>query len=147
MPETTKLASMLRYFRVTSYITGVFLLVISVLFALRLSISSDLWVGGPHGLISLAEFSTDPSTGAKTGLPSQGFSLTSFALIVHGWLYVAYLYGNFQLWINLRWGLTRFFVIPLGGVVPFLSFFTERYFHKFAQTWQVPSVGTKGGSK
>ena len=129
---TPELARALRYFKATSYITGVFLLVISVLYALRLTISSDLWIGGPQGLISLAQFSVDPSTGERVGFPTQGFSFTTISLIVHGWLYVAYLYGNFRLWTLLRWGIGKFLVIALGGVVPFLSFFTERYFAKLA---------------
>ncbi|MFM6963603.1 MAG: DUF3817 domain-containing protein [Micrococcales bacterium] len=134
-PDAAKLAGALRYFKITSYITGVFLLVISVLFGIRLGLSSDLWAGGPNGLLSLAQYSVDASTGAKVGLPSTGISLTTIALIVHGWLYVAYLYGNFQLFTMLRWGIGKFLIIALGGVVPFLSFFTERHFHKVAANW------------
>ena len=76
--NTPELDKALRYFKVTSYITGVFLLVISVLYALRLSISSDLWIGGPQGLISLAQFSVDPSTGERIGL--EAFGPSNFAV-------------------------------------------------------------------
>jgi integral membrane protein len=57
------------------------------------------------------------------------------SLIVHGWLYVVYLYANFRLWILLRWGIGKFLLIAAGGVVPFLSFFTERYYRKVAEGW------------
>ena len=133
--DTQQLNGALRYFKVTSYITGIFLLVISVLFGIRLGLSSDLWVGGPKGILALAQYSIDPATGDKVGLPGQGFSLTMVSLIVHGWLYVAYLYGNFRLFTMLRWGIGKFLIIALGGVIPFLSFFTERYFHKVAASW------------
>jgi hypothetical protein len=139
MSTTPELAKALRYFRITSYITGVFLLVISLLFGIRLGLSSDVWVGGPHGFVALAQYSIDSATGEKVGLPTQGFSFTTISLIVHGWLYVAYLYGNFRLWTMLRWGIGKFLVIALGGVVPFLSFFTERYFAKVAEGWNQKS--------
>jgi integral membrane protein len=55
---------------------------------------------------------------------------------VHGWLYVAYLFGDFRLWTMLRWGIGKFLIIALGGVVPFLSFFTERHFTKLAEGYK-----------
>jgi hypothetical protein len=128
-----ELASALRLYKITSYVTGVFLLVISVLYGIRLGLSSDLWIGGPDGLIGLAQFAVDPTSGERTGFPTQGFSFTTISLIVHGWLYVAYLYADFRLWTLLRWGIGKFLLIALGGVVPFLSFFTERHFAKVAE--------------
>jgi integral membrane protein len=138
MSETQKaqLQGALKYFKTTSYITGVFLLVISVLFGIRLGMSADVWIGGPNGLLGLAQYSVDPGTGQKTGLPTQGVSFTTFALIIHGWLYVAYLFGDFRLWTMLRWGIGKFLIIALGGVVPFLSFFTERHYAKVAEGYK-----------
>lgn len=135
MSTTPELAKSLRIYKVTSYVTGIFLLLISVLYALRLTIASDLWIAGPEGLVALAQFSVDPSTGERVGFPTQGFSFTTISLIVHGWLYVAYLYADFRLWTQLRWGIGKFLIIAAGGVVPFLSFFTERYFAKVAEGW------------
>ena len=71
--------------------------------------------------------------GFRVGLPDTGFNLTSMILIVHGWLYVFYLYTDFRLWSLLRWSLGRFLLIAAGGVVPFLSFFAERHFRKVAE--------------
>lgn len=141
MPTSPQLDKSLKLFKVTSYVTGVFLLLISVLYAMRLSISSDVWIAGPEGALALAQFSVDPTTGERFGFPTQGFSFTNVSLIVHGWLYVVYLYANFRLWTELRWGIGKFLIISLGGVIPFLSFFTERYFTKLAQTWQPKSRG------
>ncbi len=135
MPTPSELKNSLRFFKVTSYVTGVFLLLISVLYAMRLTISADVWIAGPQGLVALAQFYVDPSTGDRYGFPTQGFSFTVVSLIVHGWLYVVYLYANFRLWVQLRWGIGKFLIIAAGGIVPFLSFFTERYYSKVAEGW------------
>jgi cytochrome c oxidase subunit IV len=134
-PQTEQVATIrgvLKYFKATSYITGTFLLVIMILWGIRLSVHADLWLGGPNGLISLAYYSVDEN-GTKVGLPESGLDLTSVSLIVHGWLYVAYLFGDFRLWTLMRWSFARFLLIALGGVVPLLSFFTENHFAKVAE--------------
>jgi Domain of unknown function (DUF3817) len=134
-PQTEQVAAIrgvLKYFKATSYITGIFLLVIMILWGIRLSVHADLWLGGPNGLISLAYYSVDEN-GTKVGLPESGLDLTSVSLIVHGWLYVAYLFGDFRLWTLMRWSFGRFLLIALGGVVPLLSFFTEKHFAKVAE--------------
>jgi integral membrane protein len=53
---------------------------------------------------------------------------------------VVYLYANFRLWIQLRWGIGKFLIIAMGGIVPFLSFFTERYYTKVAETWNTKAT-------
>ena len=120
-------------YRVAANITGVFLLVITALFVIRLSNSADLWLAGPHGFLTFESFSID-AEGFKTGFPTEGIDLTSIVLIVHGWLYVFYLYTDFRLWSLLKWNLGRFLLIAAGGVVPLLSFFAERRFRKIALT-------------
>ncbi len=120
-------------YRVAANITGVFLMVITSLFVIRLTNSTDLWLAGPHGFVTFEHFLID-NDGFKTGFPTSGFDLTSIVLIVHGWLYVFYLYTDFRLWSLLRWSLGRFLLIAAGGVVPLLSFFAERHFRKIALT-------------
>ncbi len=122
----------LKYFKVTSYITGIFLVLIMVLWGIRLSIHADLWLGGPDAFLQLAYYSVD-TDGNKVGLPESGIDLTVISLMVHGWLCVAYIFGDFRLWSLLRWSFLRFVIIALGGIVPFLSFFTEKYFAKVAE--------------
>jgi len=130
MSETQKsqLQGALKYFRVTSYITGVVLLLVMVLWGLRRLGGLELWAFGPNGLVSLESYGVE-----GLGLPTSGVSLTVLILIVHGWLYVAYLFGDFRLWTMLRWGIGKFLIIALGGIVPFLSFFTERHYAKIAE--------------
>lgn len=134
-PEPSKIdtiKSTLKYFRVTSYVTGVFLLLIMALWAFRLADHQELWAFGPNGFLGFVQYTVDADD-FKVGLPTEGFSVTSGALIIHGWLYVAYLFGDFRLWTLLRWSFLRFLIIAAGGVVPFLSFFTERHYTKVAQ--------------
>jgi hypothetical protein len=130
--QEATLRGVLKYFKVTSYITGIFLVVIMILWGIRLSIQADLWLAGPDGFLYLAFYSLD-SAGEKVGLPASGLDLTSVSLIIHGWLYVAYLFGDFRMWTLYRWNFMRFLVIALGGVVPLLSFFTERHYSKVAE--------------
>jgi integral membrane protein len=130
MSETQQkqLTGALKFFKVTSYITGVVLLMVMVLWGLRRLGGLELWAFGPNGLLTLEAYGAE-----GLGLPTTGASLTVLILIVHGWLYVAYLFGDFRLWTMLRWGIGKFLIIALGGIVPFLSFFTERYFAKVAE--------------
>lgn len=45
---------------------------------------------------------------------------------MHGFLYVVYLLGTFDLGRRLRWGLPRMVLVALAGTIPFLSFYAER---------------------
>lgn len=120
--------SALKFYRVTSYITGTFLLLLCVEMVVRYGLGYDLIVGGVNGLLALEVHGVEGS-----GLSGTGLNVSTAILIVHGWLYVAYLYGDYRMWTLYRWSFTRFVIIALGGVVPFLSFFTERHFHKIAE--------------
>jgi integral membrane protein len=131
-PQEITFRGALKFFRVTSYITGIFLVLIMVLWGIRLAIQADVWLAGPDGFLYLAYYSLD-AAGEKIGFPETGLNLTSVSLIIHGWLYVVYLFGDFRMWTLYRWSFLRFLVIALGGVVPLLSFFTERHFTKVAE--------------
>lgn len=120
--------SVIKYFRVTSYITGTALLLVMITWGLRRLGGIEVWAFGPNGAFSLEHSGVDGA-----GLPQQGLNLTITILVVHGWLYVAYLFGDFRLWTLLRWNFRRFLIIAAGGVIPFLSFFTERHFSKVAE--------------
>jgi integral membrane protein len=130
--QVSTIRGVLKYFKVTSYITGIFLILIMILWGIRLSIQADLWLGGPDAFLQLAYYSVD-SSGEKIGFPTSGIAITVISLIVHGWLYVAYLFGDFRLWTLMRWSFFRFLLIALGGIIPLLSFFTERHYTKVAE--------------
>ena len=45
---------------------------------------------------------------------------------LHGFLYVVYLLGTFDLFRRVRWSFARLVLIALAGTIPFLSFYAER---------------------
>jgi integral membrane protein len=116
-----KIRSALRLYRVTSIVTGVFLLLLVLMMVTRYGFLVDIEMNGPEGFLALT--------------PKEmitGVNLSTVILILHGWFYVVYLFSDFRLWSLMRWTFSRFIIIALGGVVPFLSFIVERRVH--AQT-------------
>jgi integral membrane protein len=102
-------------YKVSSVITGTFLLLLCLMMVFRYGFGVDIELGGAYGFLALT--------------PKElitGINLSMFILIVHGWLYVLYLACDFLLWRYLRWSFARFLFIALGGVIPFLSFFLEQ---------------------
>lgn len=123
----TAIISALKNYKVSANITGTLLLLLVVEMVVRYGFGHDLWMAGPQGFFALVEHSDAPGA-----MPSTGVNLSTTLLMVHGWFYVVYLYTDFRLWTLLRWPFTRFLIIAAGGVVPFLSFITERHFAKVA---------------
>lgn len=121
---------LLRYFKISSYVTGTFLMLLMITWGIRRLpfLGFDLWLLGPNGFISFEDYGVEGQ-----GLPDVGFNLTVWILIIHGWLYVVYLIVDFRMWTIMRWSFIRFIWIALGGVVPMLSFFTEAHYQKIAQ--------------
>ena len=127
--QVPQIRRVLKLYKTSSFITGTFLLLLMVTWGIRRLpfLGFDLWLGGPNGFITFEQYGVDGE-----GLPEVGFNLTVIILIVHGWLYVLYLFADFRLWTLMRWSFFRFLVIAAGGVVPLLSFFTEAHFSKIA---------------
>jgi hypothetical protein len=125
--QLPQIRNALKFYKVSSMITGVFLLLVMATWGLRRLIGFELWAAGPNGLLTLEAYGVEGE-----GLPTQGLNLTVAILVIHGWLYVAYLFADFRIWTLLRWSFFRFLLIGAGGVVPFLSFFTEHHYAKVA---------------
>ncbi len=102
-------------YKVSSIITGSFLLLLVLMMVLRYGFGVDIELLGPYGFLALTPKDL-----------IEGINLSSGILIVHGWLYVLYLACDFLLWRYIRFSFARFLFIALGGVVPFLSFYFER---------------------
>ena len=102
-------------FRVAAYITGTMLLLLTGEMILKYLFGLEIEGGGPFGIVALVPVDTVVAA-----------NISTIILIVHGWLYVVYLLACFQLWSAMRWPLTYFPVLAMGGVVPLLSFITER---------------------
>ncbi|MEY4990925.1 MAG: hypothetical protein RIS08_1151 [Actinomycetota bacterium] len=128
--KSEKLRKVIGFYRVSSYVTGIFLLLLMITWGIRRLpfLGYDLWLMGPNGFITFERYGVEGE-----GLPDVGANLTVWILIIHGWLYVVYLLADFRLWTLLRWPFTRFLFIALGGIVPLLSFYTEARYAKVAQ--------------
>lgn len=118
----------LKLYRVTSQITGYFLLLLCLMMVTRYGFGVDIELNGPFGFLALT--------------PKEqitGINISTVILILHGWFYVVYLFSDFHLWTLMRWNFTRFIIVALGGVIPFLSFIVERHYHRLA-TAQIAAV-------
>jgi integral membrane protein len=128
--QVEQVKKVLKLFTASSYITGIFLLLLMITWGIRRLpfLGYDLWLMGPNGFITFEQYGVEGE-----GLPDVGVNLTVAILIVHGWLYVLYLFADFRLWTLMRWSFLRFLIIAAGGIVPLLSFFTESYYAKLAR--------------
>jgi integral membrane protein len=109
-----RIRATLAVYRVLAYATGIMLLVLVAEIVLKYGFGLEADLGGAGGFLALVP--VDAHTGFNASLGAQ---------ITHGYFYLAYLISDFVLVTFLRWPITRFLLIAAGGVVPFLSFFTE----------------------
>lgn len=116
-----RIRATLAVYRVLAYATGVFLLILVVEIVLKYIFQLELQGGGGAFLSFVPAGSIETSGGVNASLIIQ---------ITHGYLYLAYLVSDFVLITFMRWPITRFVLIALGGVIPFLSFFVERRVHR-----------------
>ena len=117
--DAPRIRSALKLYKVTSIVTGSFLLLLCLMMVFRYGFLVDIELGGPEGFLALT--------------PREqitGINLSIIILIVHGWFYVIYLYSDFRLWSLARWPFTRFLLVALGGVIPLTSFFIEHRIHR-----------------
>ena len=112
--DAPKIRRTIAVYKVSSIITGTFLLLLVVMMVTRYGFGVDIELNPVYGLqLTPKELIT-------------GVNLSTAILIAHGWLYVLYLGTDFVLWRLVRWSFGRFLFIALGGVIPLLSFFLER---------------------
>ena len=127
--QVPQIQKVLKFYKVSSYVTGTFLILLMITWGIRRLpfLGFDLWLFGPNGFLTFEQYGVDGE-----GLPDVGINLTVWILIIHGWLYVVYLFADFRVWTLMRWSFIRFLLIALGGVVPLLSFYTEARYAKLA---------------
>jgi integral membrane protein len=122
-----QIRSALTFYKVTSYITGIMLLLLCAEMVLRYGFNLFLFANATNTLtgetFALGLAQAEPSV-------IEGVNLSIAVLVAHGWLYVLYLIADFRLWSLMRWPFTRFVLIALGGVIPFLSIILERKVHR-----------------
>jgi hypothetical protein len=114
--DVPRIRLVLRLFRISAIVTGVFLLLLVVMMVARYGLLVDIEYSDAYG------FGLTP----RDLIEERGsLNVSLVILTTHGWLYVVYLALNFLLWRFTRWSFGRFLFIALGGVIPLLSFFFE----------------------
>jgi integral membrane protein len=103
-------AALTRY-RVLAYVTGVFLLLLTL-----------------HVIIQIVQSNTQdiPYTQAKglgKWIPGGDYWIPAG----HGWLYLAYLVASVDLWMRTRLPFVRMVLVALAGTVPGCSFIAEHW--------------------
>lgn len=100
-PESPLRGELSRY-RIMAYITGSFLLLLTA--------------------VTLIKY-----VGLAFDWKSEGFwSFATTVGIVHGWIFIVYVAACALLWMRMKWPFGRLVTMVLGGVVPGMSFVTER---------------------
>lgn len=125
----------LKIYKVASIVTGTMLLLLLAEMILKYSPTHVELFAGDGGLhfapvvvgegcqwYSLFNPAQEICDLSSTG---TGLNISLLILIVHGWLYVAYLVSCFLVWSPMRWHFGRFVLLALGGVIPLMSFFLE----------------------
>lgn len=120
--DIPKVRTTVKVFKVSSIITGTFLLLLVAMMVFRYGFGVDIELAGPYGLLALTPKDL-----------IAGVNLSTIILIMHGWFYVVYVAADFVLWRYARWSFARFLLIALGGIVPVSSFFFERLVPRWAE--------------
>lgn len=148
--DIPRIPGALKFYKVMSYITGTFLLLLAFEMLLKYAIDARTWspvmpggavnpetgefvfyepgfeieMLGPNGFLALVPSDT-----------VEAINISLLILIVHGWLYVIYLFAGFRIWSMMRWPMTKFLIIALGGIIPGLSFYVEAKYAKVVEAF------------
>jgi integral membrane protein len=117
--DAPRIRSALKLYKVTSVITGTFLLLLCLMMVFRYGFGVDIEFAGPQGLLALTPKDL-----------ISGVNLSTVILIVHGWFYVLYLFSDFRIYTTARLSLLQFLLIALGGIIPLSSFIIEHFVHR-----------------
>jgi integral membrane protein len=96
------IAGALTRYRVMAFVTGSFLLLLTVVTIIKYAGIAAGW--------------EDPTF----------LAVAQWIGIVHGWIYIVYVAACFDLWRRAKWGIGRLATLALGGIVPVMSFVVER---------------------
>jgi integral membrane protein len=146
--DIPRIPGALKFYKVMSYITGTFLLLLAFEMLLKYAIDARTWgFVWPGGAVNPEtgefvfyepgfEIEMLGSNGFLALVPSdtvEAINISLLILIVHGWLYVIYLFAGFRVWSMMRWPMTKFLIIALGGIIPGLSFYVEAKYAKIVE--------------
>ena len=124
--DIPRIPRVLKLYQVMSFVTGSFLLLLVAEVILKWVLGYELEMAGAYGFIAVVPRES-----------VHAINLSTAILIVHGWLYVIYLFSCFRLWSAMRWNALNFGILASGGVIPVLSFFLESIFTKRVRAYLV----------
>lgn len=102
MKPESPLSGELNRYRIMAYITGSFLVLLTV--------------------VTLIKY-----VGLAFDWENAGFwNFATTVGIVHGWIFIVYVAACALLWMRMKWPFGRLVTMVLGGVIPWLSFVIER---------------------
>jgi integral membrane protein len=137
MNPNAQAKSALSFYKVSSNITGVFLILVGLEMLFKYAFGLLIWSGGSAGVIGLVPDAVD-----GTGLPIEGVDISKLLLQIHGILYVVYLFADFRVWRMANMEFKDFLIIAMGGVLPLSAFFIERnYQAKFVKVFGLEKTG------
>jgi integral membrane protein len=120
--EPVKARAAVRRYRVMAWVTGTWLLLLTLEIVLKYGFHLN-------GYETLADGSERPA-------PVIG----SWVAIVHGVIYVVYVAVVLDLWSKMRWRFGRLVAMVLAGAVPLMSFVLERRVHAEAERRLPPAT-------
>ncbi|WP_167143372.1 DUF3817 domain-containing protein [Canibacter zhoujuaniae] len=124
-PETyPSIRKSLKFFKISSMITGVMLFGLYIISGIRWFMHSDVYVNTGNALFELVQL---PPAGVELDFEPAGVNFTTIFLIAHGWFYVVYVIASFTVWSGMRWPFWRFILLALAGCVIIVSFIAERW--------------------
>jgi hypothetical protein len=139
--DIPRIPGALKFYRVMSYITGTFLLLLVAEMILKYCIDARDWsLVVPGGM-------TDAATGDFVFL-EPGFEIEAFG--PHGFLALvpSDTVTAVNIWSMMRWSFGKLLIIALGGIVPGLSFVVEHFYAKqvveFLDTQDSSATPVKG---
>ncbi|WP_281641167.1 DUF3817 domain-containing protein [Aurantimicrobium minutum] len=161
--DIPRIPGALKFYKIMSYITGTFLLLLVAEMILKycIDVQTNSFVL-PGGMVDPAtgdfvflepgyEIEAFGPQGFLALVPSdtvQAINLSIGILVIHGWLYVIYLFAGFRIWSMMRWNFGKLFFIALGGIIPGLSFYVEAKYAKqvvaYLDTQNTAAAATKG---
>ena len=159
--DIPRIPKVLRFYQVMAYITGTFLLLLIVEMVLKYMVDRNTWALVAPAMVF------DPLSGqqifAEPGFEIEAFGSNGFLalvpsdtvtalnislmiLVVHGWLYVIYLFASYRLWNIMRWRFLDFLWLALGGIVPVLSFVLEAIYTRRVRRFIADSASSAGAA-
>ena len=159
--DIPRIPKVLRFYQVMAYITGTFLLLLIVEMVLKYMVDRNTWALVAPAMVfdplSGQQIFAEPgfeieafgSNGVIALVPSDtvtALNISLMILVVHGWLYVIYLFASYRLWNIMRWRFLDFLWLALGGIVPVLSFVLESIYTRRVRRFIAGSAQSTGAA-